>query len=45
MKMLKQMEKDPQSEKLSFYIWQSFLYLIIDKFPLLFFMIFPIPST
>ena len=34
MKTLKQMEKDPQSEKLSFYIRRSFLYVIVDKLPL-----------
>ena len=31
MKTLKQMEKDPQFEKLSFYIRRSFLYVILDK--------------
>ena len=31
MKTLKQMKKDPQSKKLSFYIKRSFLYVILNK--------------
>ena len=45
MKMLKQMGKDSQPEKLSFYINQSFSYVIVDKLLLLLSIIFSIPST
>ena len=36
------MEKDPQSEKLSFYIRRSFLYVIVDKLPHLWFFRSPL---
>ena len=36
------MEKDPQSEKLSFYIRRSFLYVIFDKLPHLWFFRSPL---
>ena len=45
MKLLKQMGKDSQSEKLYFYINRYFSYATVDKLLLLFPMIFPIPTT